>query len=217
MLKSRHNNNVTAFLVDKKKMQNAARIFSVIIGCVCFITSVNAQKLTYRIFLNKDTIGILNAERQAQKESVSYILQSKMTVHKIINVDVEYKMESDYSNGKMMHSTAYQKINKRVQVNSSTKWDGTKYVIETADQTTTLKNKNIHYNMCAIYYFEPVGITQVYSDAFGKFLNIRPVSSHRYELTLPDGKRSYYNYASGICFQVESEQLFSKVIFRLTR
>lgn len=187
-----------------------------IINCLCFFNIAGAQKLTYKIVFNKEDIGNLIAERDAQKENVHYILKSKMTVDKIVNVEIDYRLESDFKNGKMTHSSAYQKVNSRVQVSSSTQWDGSTYNIQTIDMSTILRNKAITFNMCALYFNEPVNLKEVYSDALGKFLRIRQAGKHRYELILPDGKKNYYNYASGICFQVETEQLFSKIIFLLT-
>ncbi len=82
--------------------------------CTCLYLSLQAQKLTYKIFLNKDNIGNLIAERTMDKENVHYLLTSKMLVDKIVKVRVDYKMQSDFSNGKMVQSTAYQKINNKV-------------------------------------------------------------------------------------------------------
>ena len=197
-------------------IRNYAILFLLLINAYC-TSSASAQKLTYKILLNNKMIGTLLADRQVQKEKVNYVLQSKMSVHKILTFDIEYKLESDFINGKMIASTAYQKTNNKIHTNTITKWDGVQYTVQLPDENLARINKNINYNMCTIYYLEPIGLTQIYSDAFGKFLNIRSLGNHRYELTLPDGKTNYYNYAAGICFQVESEQLFSKIIFRLTR
>ena len=187
-----------------------------IVLCAIYINA-DAQKLTYKIFLNKDMIGTLVATRDIQTDHVNYVMQSSMTVHKIINVDVEYSLKSSFSHGKLIQSTAYQKINKKIQTNTLTQWDGAQYNIKTKDDNLVIKNKVINNNMCSIYYYEPIGISQVYSDAFGKFLPVKPVAAHRYEVVLPDGKKNYYNYSSGICYLVETDQLFSKIIFRLTR
>jgi hypothetical protein len=66
-----------------------------------------------------------------------------------------------------------------------------------------------------LYYHEPIGKKLIWSDSFGKFLPIRLSGNHRYELILPDGKKNFYTYNYGICSMVETEQFFTKLIFRL--
>ncbi len=190
--------------------------FITLISISSLFISANAQKLNYKIFFNKDYIGNLVAERDIQKERSHYLLKSKMTVDKIINVSIEYRLEGDFVNQKLTRSSAYQKVNNKVQVSSNTQWDGSAYNIQTIDKSTILRNKPIGYNLCSLYFNEPVNVKEVYSDTFGEFLKLKSLGKHRYELQLPDGKKNFYSYNAGICYQVETEQLFSKITFLLT-
>ena len=78
---------VTAFLINKNMFKHCVRSFLILAACVCFSVNATAQKLTYKIFMNKNEIGTLFAEKDVLKENVHYLLKSKMIVEKVTITD----------------------------------------------------------------------------------------------------------------------------------
>lgn len=182
-----------------------------------FFEQAGAQVLTYQIYMGSDSIGLLHAEHKINGLVHNYELKSNMSVKSIVNVDIQYLLTAVFDKDKLLNSFTEQDVNGRIKVHSTIKWDGKSYAIQTLDKRDRIKNNLITYNLSSLYFKEPINQTKVYSDTHGVFLNIKPVGPHKYELVLPDGKRNLYTYQFGICKEVEVNQLFSKVYFKLVK
>jgi len=189
--------------------------------CVVFFllnsTLSPAQKLTYQIFMGKDSIGLMHAEHKVNGINHQYEYKSSMTVNSVVTVEIQYILTSVFDKEKLISSFTEQDINGRIRVASTTKWNDKWYDVQTLDRRDKIKNNLITFNLATLYFREPVNIKKVYSDTHGSFLNIKSVGQHKYELILPDGKRNLYTYQFGICKEVEVNQLFSKVYFKLVK
>jgi len=182
-----------------------------------FQAKSQSLSLKYNIQIKDDVIGVLNVKRMISGTKTSYLLDSKIQLQKVMTFDITYNLVTNYENGKLIQSTNRQTTNARINTNTTTKWDGNRYIVSVQSDRKVLKEKNIDFSLALLYFNEPVGKSKVWSDNFGKFLNIKLVSPHRYELLLPEGKKNYYNYNYGICSMVETEQVFTKVLFILTK
>ena len=181
-----------------------------------FLLPVNAQKLTYQVVLGTDSIGLLWAEHKLTGNNHYYDLRCSMTVDAMIKVDLQYVLTAQFDKEKLLQSHTEQDVNGRIKVASGTKWNGKFYLIQTLEKRLRINN-TISYNLTTLYFREPVSVKKVYSDTHGEFLTLRSLGQHRYELILPDGKKNRYTYQYGICTEVEVNQLFSKVYFKLVR
>lgn len=56
-----------------------------------------------------------------------------------------------------------------------------------------------------LYYQEPVDSELVYSERYGKLCTLTKVGDSRYVISLPNGKRSIYQYSEGACQEVQTE------------
>lgn len=166
------------------------------------------------VLLRDEKVGLLDVRRNIQKSSTEYKLESLIEVDKIINMRVEYRLTAKFTDGALVHSNTWQRSNQKININTTTQKQGDHYLVEKLNKTSTV-TEPIDYNLCTLYFQEPVGRKKLWSDSYGQFVKIRPAGIHRYELLLPDGKKNYYTYNYGICTSVETEQLFSKINFRL--
>ena len=164
--------------------------------------------------LRDEKVGELYVRKNIQKGIVEYRLESLISVDKIINMQVEYKLHARFVDGFLSRSSTWQKSNQKVNINTITQKNGDHYVIEKINKKDIVR-ESIDFNLCTLYFQEPAGRKKIWSDSYGEFVRIRPAGQHRYELLLPDGKKNYYTYHYGICSMVETEQLFSKINFRL--
>lgn len=63
----------------------------------------------------------------------------------------------------------------------------------------------IRHTLTDLYYAEPLQVSRAYSERYGAFCTIKPLSGSRYSVKLPTGKTSVYTYREGVCQQVELE------------
>ncbi len=182
-------------------------------GAVGFAQS---QHLHYIVRLGDEQMGDMRATKTIGSKE-KYLIESKIKVEKMIKLDLIYKLESIFEKNILQLSTALETSNGKVQTNSETKRNSTGYVVTTKKETKTIINKGIAFNICKLYFEEPVGLHLIWSDTFGEMLTIKSVGEHRYEIILPNGKKSCYSYFKGICTLVETEIMFGKVTFTLTK
>jgi hypothetical protein len=180
-------------------------------------TAVFCQQLTYTITVKDDVIGKLIAYKNTHGSKTDYTLVSDINVHKVVDIAVFYKLEASFEKSKLMSSKLIQTTNERQNVNSTTYWNGSNYMVTVDGDKNSIKEKIIDYNLATLYYQEPINRKKIWSDAYGKFLPIRMTKKGSYELSLPDGRKNMYTYYKGICTQVITEQMLTKIIFTLTK
>jgi len=173
-----------------------------------------SQKLKYSIRLNDEVVGNMTAERTTKAKS-TITINSFIAVQKFIKIELQYFMESVYEKGKLLTSRTIQKFNGQEQANSSTTFDKDGYKVSTKQGNSRVNLNAIQHNLCKLYFEEPAGIKEVWSDTYGRMLQIRPAGKNKYELILPDGKSNFYSYYKGICTLVETETPVGKVTFQL--
>ena len=168
-----------------------------------------AQNLHYLVRLDNEHMGDMYASKTKGSKEL-YLMESKIKVEKMIKIDLFYKIEAIFEKNILHLSNALETANGKEQTNSETKKNATGYTVKTKKKTKTILNKGITNHLCKLYFEEPVGITQVWSDTFGQMLSIKSLGEHRYELKLPNGKSSFYSYFKGICTLVETEIMLDR-------
>lgn len=183
---------------------------------ITFCWATQAQKLKYTIRFKNDVVGQMRAERtQGAKSKIR--IDSQISMQMVIKLELEYFMESIFEKGILTFSHTIQKANGKEHANTTTSKEKEGYKVVTQKSTTVVPRSEIRYNLCRMYFEEPGGISEVWSDTYGTMLKIKPAGKGRYELTLPDGKRNYYTYYKGICTLVETELMVGKVTFQLSK
>ncbi|MDQ3395635.1 MAG: hypothetical protein M3512_16225 [Bacteroidota bacterium] len=182
-----------------------------------YSSTVVAQGLTYEILWKEDSIGFLKAEKKPVKNFMVYTMHSDVAVKFIAKVEMTYRFENIFSNGVLVKGTATNFVNNKKKSSTVIKWDGTKYTILVDDKEVPAPKRPIKNTLTSLYYSEPIGLTEVFSERFGEFCSINEVSPHRYELTMPNGKKNYYTYKDNICLKVEVSHSLASFDFKLVK
>ena len=177
---------------------------------------LDAQHLDYYVYLNGKSVGSLKADRNARDGLAHYLIESRADFRFVFKISTDYTFETTYQNGMLTKASTKNVVNDEVRGTSKVTWNGTHYLVETKEERSVLKSARITYSMVSLYFTEPKLIRQVFSERYAKFLPIRSVGEHRYELDLPDGKKNYYTYANGFCQLVEAGHRLGKITFKLT-
>jgi hypothetical protein len=133
----------------------------------------------------------------------------------IFGIKVNVEEESHYHSGKLIYSRVYRTVNGKQKANKYTKASGDTYQLIDDNKTGSLNQKQIDYNLGMMYLKEPVGISQIYSDNFQQYVQIKQTDSHTYRIDLPDGNYNFYTYTNGICNKVEVHHSFYKIQIQL--
>ncbi|PWJ59019.1 hypothetical protein CLV98_103392 [Dyadobacter jejuensis] len=125
----------------------------------------------------------------------------------------KYSNRSAYANGLLLHSTSIHSLNGEMKEKTVTKYTINKtydilfFNADGSKKDTRQIVKPIYNTITNLYYQEPVGLKQVYSERFAEFCSIVPLSKQQYAVTMPDGKLNIFSYRSGQFIEMETEMI----------
>jgi len=195
--------------------------FLLVIGMFSFtnknIQSASFYQLKYDVEIQDKYVGWMTCLKNvnpSQPTETNFVIDSKVNVNVITDYDIQFKLESGYKNGSLANANYFTKVNGDTQSLSSVKWDGTQYWGWDGKKKTTLGSDKIMQSIGNLYFKEPVGLTQLFSEKYLAFCPITKAGEY-YTVSFPDGKSTIYKYQNGICVWAESKQKLYKIVFRL--
>lgn len=158
----------------------------------------------------------MQAVRMSKGSYTEYLTESSVKVSVIVELAIYTKVIGVFGQGQLLSGSVVRRVNSSNKVNATITWQKDKYVIEEDGEKLTITEK-IPYASACLMHIEPVGLTRIFSEANKKFIPIRQLKPHQYELQLPDGNKNYYTYADGVCVSAEVNTTLSKAFFRLKK
>ena len=159
--------------------------------------------LNYQIIRNGNKVGSLFFS-EISTGTMDYLkMESDVKTRFIFTFTAHASEEAVYSNGILLHSSIYRRLNGSEKVNKQHEANNRQYIIHAGERSEVTKAYPITYNMLSLYSKEPESISRVYSDNFQTFIFIEKLGLHRYKITLPDGNYNYYHYKNGVLSLVE--------------
>jgi len=190
--------------------------FLLLISLGIFQTS-QAQKseIVFQVNFKSENIGTLHAI--AEQKGPTYIKDIKsLTDTKVImmSLHVESEVTIAHENGIMIKGTAYRHANRGAEdVHAMvTKIDDQTYQVERNGKKEKMENINIVFCVADLFFKEPKGIKNVFSNMYTKMLTVKELGQSKYLLVTPDNKNSYYTYQNGKLMMVETDTPLGKVI-----
>lgn len=173
-------------------------------------------QLHYEVIRNGDVIGDLFATKSSTGGTMNYSTESTVKIKMIMTFSMYSKVTGSFRNGMLMKGSAIRTVNGKTRVNTTISREANHYVVHEDDESEEI-TENITYSTARLYHDEPAGIKIVFSENFRKFIPLREVRPHYYELMLPDGNSNFYTYSHGVCSAAEVNTNFSKAFFRLKK
>lgn len=133
----------------------------------------------------------------------------------------KFSNESHFQKGVLLHSISLNYGNDQLKEKTITRQvDEKRYEVTFFGENSKKRSMvyltgDIALTVTTLYYAEPVGHKQVYSERYGKLCLLKRLAAGSYELLFPDGKKSIYNYQKGICSEVIAELAGAKLRFVL--
>jgi hypothetical protein len=124
------------------------------------------------------------------------------------------KVFGTFNNGQLTSGSVLRKVNGKDKANAKITWQNDRYLIQDKDESIELKEK-ITYTTACLMHEEPVNLLRIFSENYKRFIPIKAIKPHQYELQLPDGNRNFYTYANGVCVSAEVNTTLSTAYFRL--
>jgi len=163
-------------------------------------------EITFEVFYKSKSIGNLYATEKKTKKTVIKDLRTTTQLDIIaISIHVESEVKILKKDEKLIQSVSYRNANKGTEeISSNIKKVGHKdYDVNRNGEDSKIENIEIGYCTVDLYFDEPVDIKAVFSTMYAEFLEIEEVSPHRYKLSSPKSKDTFYTYKNGQLVVVE--------------
>ena len=183
---------------------------------MAFDPAAQTQVLKYDVIRNNKIIGEIKATKKTQSQTTVFNIESDVNFDLVIGYHIYSIMYAAFAGEHLKESTLLRKVNGKEKTNTQIVWDKDRYVITDKSSRSTVGEK-IRFTTACLMNVEPLHATKIFSENFKKFIAIREVKPHVYELKLPDGNTNVYKYENGICVWASVETLISGAEFRLKR
>lgn len=182
-----------------------------------FSCSVKAQSLVlnYKIVQNSKVIGWIKLEKKDSGDAYQLFFDCVTKKRMLVLITIFEKQQSFFKNGILMQSSVFRKINNDIKVNKLTTHKAGYYEINNKNNLMRLKLDAINYNQLSMYFFEPLNVSEVYSEHYDKYFPIKKTQANCYVIEYPDGSKNHYYYKNGICSKVKIERSFFTAEFLL--
>ena len=192
-----------------KLLFNCSLFFFLASHCLC-------QQLDYSIIWHGDSIGYIKVSRTLTDSSEYHKFESESKFRVILSFTTGYISEVFFEDGALVKSQVLDTFDGDVRGSALVEWTENKYLMIIDGEEMTWETP-VLATVGSLYYAEPEGLTQVFSERFGRYLKIEKESEGKYRLTKPDDRTNLYQYENGICTKVEVNNSLASFSFHLVK
>jgi hypothetical protein len=172
------------------------------------------EEIKFEVNFKDKKIGTLIATKDKVGNKLTKDIRT-LTDTKILlmSIHVESEVSVIYQDGELFKGTAYRQANRGSE-------DVQSMVIRKSEKNYQINRNGIveklnePITLCVVdlFFQEPIGVVSVFSNMYGKKLNLKSTGPGKYKLITPDNKHSYYSYQNGKLMLVETDTPVGKVI-----
>jgi hypothetical protein len=177
----------------------SVKFLLIILSSIYLSTHLLANQISYVIKSKDHTeLGNLVVNRTIENGKEEILVHSEIKVKKLITVVISYSLHSSFQKKTLITNDIITFRNRMPQDIMSTRKRDDGYLFTKNSKETKVKNFNFCESM--MYFNEPIGHNEVYSEFDGVFKPIQRFKKEkRYDLTNPKNKNvSSYYYSDGI-------------------
>ena len=173
--------------------------------------SAEVENISFSIIKKNSKIGFINIKKESLDKTTTYTIDSEVRVKVVFSFSAIGKEKSIYKNDILVYSSVYRKLNDKVKLNQSLSFINGKYLLNEKNKKEEINIDVINSNLVTLFFLEPIGIQEVYSDKYKKMIKITPIGKAKYKVVLPNKSISIYHYENGKCTMIDVVGSFFKV------
>lgn len=172
--------------------------------------------LKYDVIRNDKVIGHMESVKTEKVGITEYQTQSSVSINILFQLSIFTKVVGIFKDGQLVSGSVLRRVNGSDRANATIVFQKDRYVIQEDEEREELHDK-IQYTTACLMHVEPMAYKRIFSENYKKFIPIKQLRPHFFELSLPDGNKNFYTYANGICIGAEVNTNLSKAFFRLKK
>ncbi len=176
--------------------------------------AVNAQTLNYDVYYGDSQVGSMKVEKKSDGEKIVLHSHGKVTLSLIFTLELEFIHHAEFREGGLLSSLSKNLRGGDLTDMSSGYQNGSLYQNRVNDEVRKM-NLPIQFTVLSMYFAEPLGLKNIYSERTGTLLPVRQTSSSHYEVTQYNGHKTRYVYQNGIVKLMEVDHSIATLQFRL--
>jgi hypothetical protein len=174
-------------------------------------TNSRSIQRSFTIFKKGKPIGYLNVEKSLQGNRTTYSVSSLVDVKFIKTFTAKGEEFYVFKHDTLIYSSIFRKINKKIKVDQVLTKDDRIYLIENKKKKVSTFSKVVTDNIVKLFFTEPKDLHFIFSDRYGKMIEIQKLSDHVYRLDMPNGSYSVFYYQNDVCVGIESVGTFYRI------
>ena len=174
----------------------------------------HSQTLTYGIYRGDDEIGVIVASVKSGNDQVEYYVDSDATFRVIWKYNRTTDLDVVYSKDVLVSSTNQIFLNQKLKECAKVKMVDGSYRCTFDPDDSFVQEPEILFSTARLYFQEPVGIDEVYSEAYLEFAPLQDMGENIYELTLPGDRINHYVYENGQLMEIRVFRTWFNLTFK---
>ena len=175
--------------------------------------AANVRRLEYSVYVSGNKVGMLDAVCTLSSDSVRIIsLQTRLSFpfRKVFS-----NIQARYHHNTLVYASSEKHINEELQEWITVSKQQERYRIESHNAEPRYFNSSISFSVGLLYHYEPQNKSSIFSERLGAYVPIKATGTSVYEMRQPDGKTNVFTYRNGICTEMQTEMMASRVKFKL--
>jgi hypothetical protein len=177
-------------------------------------TFAQKEKILFDVIYKDKKIGVLHAlETKSKSKSLKVLTVETNASFLFISIHMESEVSTTQKNGILFKGTAYRNASRKSSdvIATVTKTGFRNYKRELNGVKDKIKNQRITFCVVDLYFKEPIGVVQVFSNMYAEMLQLKRISVGKYQLITPDNNDTLYSYESGKLISIEANTPVGKV------
>lgn len=195
------------------------RLLVLIVFWLAGASSAPGQQVYYDAKVQGKNIGEVLVNKKMSAGMTEYHISSKMEVDVLVNIKVDFDLVNRVNQrGHLIYAHAKNRVNGSENFETLISHKNGKLIFQPEGPGSNKKQQVLnlpqrYLTVAMLYFIEPKGFKDVFSEKYGKFLPLRAQKDGAYELTLPNGRTVVYHYQQGQCNRVDIELSLTKLVF----
>ena len=181
----------------------------------CQLISTNSmQQQNYTATRDGKTVGWLRIISYQNGDEKSLSIESQLTIWMLLSFEAKALTVNKFKGSTLIKAAVCRTLNGKQKLNNEVQLIEGKYKIIRGDAELSVTS-TIHHTVASLYFAEPVGVSEVFSEVYLCFVPLKKVANAAYASQLPDGGSMTYYYRLGKLTSITASTSYGIVFFQL--